>query len=59
MPPPPAALDEAVAGAAAGVAGCLLGFPLDTVKTRLQTQTQGSARSVGSVIRSIAQKEGA
>ena len=59
MPPPPAALDEAVAGAAAGVAGCLLGFPLDTVKTRLQTQSQGSARSVGSVIRSIAQKEGA
>ena len=54
MPPPPAALDEAVAGAAAGVAGCLLGFPLDTVKARLQT---GHGATVGGVVRAIS-KEG-
>lgn len=54
---PPAALDEAIAGAAAGVAGTLLGFPLDTVKARLQC---GNARnSVSSVVRSIAAADGA
>lgn len=37
------ALREVVAGAAAGVTGTLFGFPLDTVKSRLQTGAGGSA----------------
>jgi hypothetical protein len=46
---------EGAAGAAAGVAGTLLGFPLDTVKAQLQT-----GRSVGAMacVRTIARTEG-
>jgi solute carrier family 25 carnitine/acylcarnitine transporter 20/29 len=54
---PPPALNEAIAGAAAGVAGCVLGFPLDTIKARLQT-SHGSG-GVASIVRSIAAADGA
>lgn len=38
--------EEVVGGFAAGVVGTLLGFPLDLVKTRMQTQTSSPSSSV-------------
>lgn len=49
--------DEAVAGAFAGMIGTLLGFPLDLVKTRMQTQ-QTSYRGVLPTLREIFIREG-
>ena len=39
--------DETVSGCAAGVVGTLLGFPLDNIKTRMQTQS--SSKGYGTV----------
>lgn len=38
--------EEVIGGFAAGVVGTLLGFPLDLVKTRMQTQASSSSSSV-------------
>jgi solute carrier family 25 carnitine/acylcarnitine transporter 20/29 len=50
-------LDEAIAGSAAGAVGTLIGFPLDSLKTRMQT---GSQQGVGmlTLSRKILSEEG-
>ena len=50
--------DETVAGCAAGVVGTLLGFPLDNIKTRMQTQNTAAYSSVAQSARTIASTEG-
>jgi solute carrier family 25 carnitine/acylcarnitine transporter 20/29 len=50
--------DETVAGCAAGVVGTLLGFPLDNIKTRMQTQSTAAYSSVAQSARTIANTEG-
>jgi len=51
----PAHFDDVIAGAAAGVVGTVLGFPLDAIKSRMQIH---SSRSIGWVLRSIYAEEG-
>ncbi|CAB9510121.1 Mitochondrial basic amino acids transporter [Seminavis robusta] len=48
--------EEAVGGLSAGVVGTVIGFPLDTIKTRMQTASGG--HTITSMARSIVQKEG-
>lgn len=52
--------EEAIGGFAAGVVGTLLGFPLDLVKTRMQTQVASSAIKLSplSLLRHILKTEG-
>ena len=52
--------EEAIGGFAAGVFGTLLGFPLDLVKTRMQTQVASSTMKLSplSLLRHILQTEG-
>ena len=49
--------DEALAGGFAGVVGTLLGFPLDTIKTHMQTSS-GPSRGIVGTASSIAQEKG-
>jgi len=49
--------EEAAAGLAAGVLGTVIGFPLDVVKTRMQTQHNG--HGVWRTVRTILHHEGA
>lgn len=39
-------MDEAVAGASAGISGTILGFPLDTIKARMQISNLGITKSI-------------
>ena len=39
-------MEHLIAGACAGVVGTILGFPLDTLKTRLQTQRFATAAPI-------------
>ena len=52
---------EAVAGCAAGVVGTLIGYPLDSIKTRMQAGAgvQGTSRGMLSMGRHILHAEGA
>ncbi len=43
--------DEAVAGAAAGVVGTILGFPLDCIKTRMQTTNSSFVSSTSMILK--------
>jgi hypothetical protein len=38
-------MNEAIGGLTAGIAGTVLGYPLDLVKTRMQTATVSSGRN--------------
>lgn len=42
--------EEAAGGLAAGIVGTVIGFPLDLIKTRMQTGTPGSILQVGTKI---------
>lgn len=50
--------EEAIGGFAAGVVGTLLGFPLDLVKTRMQTQAVNNQLSPLRLLRHILKTEG-
>lgn len=50
--------EEAVGGLSAGIIGTLIGYPLDLVKTRLQTGLASEGQSIISIGRNIARKEG-
>ncbi len=51
--------DEAIGGLSAGILGTIIGFPLDLIKTRLQTGTSSSGRqSILSVGKDIVRTEG-
>lgn len=51
--------EHALAGSCAGVVGTVLGFPLDTIKTRLQSQAGGAHQlGVGTLARTILKEEG-
>lgn len=50
--------EEAIGGFAAGVVGTLLGFPLDLVKTRMQTQATNDKLSPLRLLRHIVKTEG-
>ena len=50
--------EEATAGCAAGVVGTLIGFPLDSLKTRMQAGQAGAAPGMVSLGRKIVQEEG-
>ncbi len=47
-----------VAGAAAGVVGTFVGFPLDTLKTRLQTQSGTQQRGAWATVCHVYATEG-
>lgn len=49
--------EEAVGGFSAGVVGTVIGFPLDTIKTRMQTMTSGN-HNIFSMARCIVGSEG-
>lgn len=49
---------EAVAGACAGVCGTLLGFPLDTIKTRMQANHRLAESGIVRTFRDITRTEG-
>jgi len=58
-------IEEALGGLSAGVVGTVIGYPLDLVKTRMQTTTttttassSSSSKSVVGVAREVVQKEG-
>jgi solute carrier family 25 (mitochondrial carnitine/acylcarnitine transporter), member 20/29 len=51
----PRQFDDMIAGAAAGVVGTALGFPLDAIKSRMQVN---SSRSIGWILRSIYAEDG-
>lgn len=51
--------DEAIGGLSAGIIGTIIGFPLDLIKTRLQTGSSTHGRpSIISVGKDIVRKEG-
>ncbi len=50
--------EEALGGLAAGILGTLIGFPLDLIKTRMQTSQQHHRSGILSTGRSILQTEG-
>lgn len=49
--------EEALGGLSAGIVGTVIGFPLDTVKTRMQTGMATSS-NILQVARSVAKEEG-
>jgi len=51
-------IDEAIAGCAAGVIGTLLGYPLDSVKTRMQAQAASGGGGMVSVTKQVLKEEG-
>ena len=55
----PTQFHETIAGVAAGVAGTVLGFPLDNIKTRMQTQKGSGYSSVPATFKTILRNEGA
>jgi solute carrier family 25 carnitine/acylcarnitine transporter 20/29 len=50
--------EEAIGGLSAGVIGTIIGFPLDVVKTRLQTGVVDSNQNILSIGRGIVRQEG-
>jgi solute carrier family 25 carnitine/acylcarnitine transporter 20/29 len=50
--------DEAIGGLSAGILGTLIGYPLDLVKTRMQTGVASGGRDVLSIGRHLVQTEG-
>lgn len=50
--------EEALGGLSAGIIGTVIGFPLDTVKTRMQTSQASTNHGILHVARSVIQKEG-
>ncbi len=50
--------EEAVAGSAAGVVGTLIGYPLDSLKTRMQAGQTGTKAGMLSLGRKIVKEEG-
>ena len=58
QPPPPTIAQDFVAGAVGGTLECVGGFPLDTVKVRIQTADGAARVGMWSVIRGIAHREG-
>lgn len=50
--------DEAVGGLSAGIVGTVIGFPLDLIKTRMQTTRIAKDKGILSIGSSIARKEG-
>ena len=51
------ALAESFGGFSAGVIGTVIGFPLDLVKTRLQTKFSSSSASLSSMFAHIVKTE--
>ena len=49
---------ETIAGTAAGAGGTIIGFPLDSIKTRMQTSSSSKFRTVSSSVSTIWSKEG-
>ena len=49
---------EALGGLSAGIVGTVIGFPLDLVKTRMQTSTSVGSKSIFGVGKSIVKSEG-
>ena len=49
---------EALGGLSAGIVGTVIGFPLDLVKTRMQTGTASGSKSIFGVGKSILKTEG-
>jgi solute carrier family 25 carnitine/acylcarnitine transporter 20/29 len=50
--------EEAIGGLSAGILGTIIGFPLDVIKTRLQTGVADNKQNIVSIGRSILHKEG-
>mmetsp|Transcript_12716 Transcript_12716/g.19173 ORF Transcript_12716/g.19173 Transcript_12716/m.19173 type:complete len:284 (+) Transcript_12716:129-980(+) len=50
--------DEAIGGLSAGIVGTVIGFPLDLIKTRMQTTQIAKNKGILSIGASIARKEG-
>lgn len=50
--------EEALGGLSAGIVGTVIGFPLDTVKTRMQTGSAKAGNSIFKVATSVAKEEG-
>lgn len=50
--------EEALGGLSAGIVGTVIGFPLDTVKTRMQTGSVKAGSSIFKVARNVAKHEG-
>lgn len=51
-------LSESIGGFSAGVVGTVIGFPLDLVKTRMQTGSSLSCQSMSSTFRDVVVNEG-
>jgi solute carrier family 25 carnitine/acylcarnitine transporter 20/29 len=50
--------EEAIGGLSAGIIGTIIGFPLDVVKTRMQTSQSASSHGIISMGSQIVRKEG-
>ena len=51
--------EEALGGLSAGIVGTVIGFPLDVVKTRMQTGgSHGNSRTIVSIAGNIVRTEG-
>ena len=50
--------EEALGGLSAGIVGTVIGFPLDTVKTRMQTGTAKAGSGIVKVARNVVKHEG-
>eukprot|EP00934_Nitzschia_sp_Nitz4_P007925 Nitzschia sp. Nitz4//scaffold168_size48592//11264//12373//NITZ4_007046-RA/size48592-augustus-gene-0.22-mRNA-1//-1//CDS//3329538309//7915//frame0 len=48
--------EEAIGGLSAGMVGTVIGFPLDTIKTRMQTRSHGT--SIAQVAKTVYREEG-
>lgn len=49
---------ETISGTAAGIGGTIIGFPLDSIKTRMQTSSSSKFSTVSSSVSTIWSKEG-